>query len=209
MTIFPRFRGLLAAVACTAGCLCAQVIEFESGGLKYQTLSKSGLTIMYAHLPVQVREYVIVQATVTNGSQSVVTIRPENFVLRLAGGRDVRAGAASAVVSDFLARAGRNDVIRLVSTYEVGLYGLSRFRSTNGYEQRRQSALAEVTSTRLRAAAAASAIVFVEVKLAPGDSTDGALFFPTRGVPLLGSRLRVAAAGQSFEFLPESVEPAR
>ena len=61
----------------------------------------------------------------------------------------------------------------------------------------------------LRAAAAASAIVFVEVKLAPGDSTDGALFFPTRGVPLLGSRLRVAAAGPSFEFLPESVEPAR
>jgi len=204
-----RFPGLLAAVLCAAGSVCAQVIEFESGGLRYQTLSKDGLTIMYAQLPMQVREYTIVQATVTNGSKAVSVIRPEDFAFRLPDGKEVRAGSASAVVTNFLERAGRNDVIRLVSTYEVGLYGLTRFRSTNGYEQRRQAALAEVANTRLKAAAAASAIAFVEMKLKPGESTDGALFFPTRGVPLTGSRLRVTASGQVFEFRPEPSGPER
>jgi len=189
--------------------MCAQVIQFESGGLTYQTLSKDGLTVMYANLPVQVREYSIVQATVTNGSDAVAVVRPEDFAFRWPDGREVRAGAAGAVVTNFLERAGRTDVIRLVSTYEMSLYGLSRFRSTNGYERRRQAALAEVTSTRLKAAAAASAIAFVEMKLKPGESTDGALFFPARGTPLTGSRLRVAVSGQVFEFLPETAEPER
>ncbi len=190
--------GMILSAAATA-----QVIEFESGGLKYQALSRNGLTIMYAHLPVQVREYSIVQATVTNGSEAVCVIRPEDFAFLLPDGREVRAGAASLVVKGFLERAGRNDVIRLVTTYEMGLYGLTRFKSTSGYEQRRQAALAEVTNTRLKAAAAASAIAFVEVKLKPGESTDGALFFPLRGQPPAGSRLRVTAAGQLFEFNPE------
>ena len=203
------FRGLAGLVLFAAASVCAQVIEFESGGLKYQTLSKDGLTIMYAQLPVQVREYVIVQATVTNGSMNVVVVRPEDFVMRLAGGRDIRAGAASAVVSDLLDRAGRNDVIRLVSTYEMSLYGLTRFKSTNGYQQRRQAALAEVTSTRLKAAAAASAIAFVEMKLKPGESTDGALFFPAGNIPLMGSQMRVAVSGRVFEFRPEVSEPER
>jgi len=191
--------GIMVSVAATA-----QVIEFESGGLNYQALSRNGLTIMYAHLPVQVREYSIVQATVTNGSEAVCVIRPEDFAFRLPDGREVRAGAASQVVRGFLERAGRNDVIRLVSTYEMGLYGLARFKSTSGYEQRRQAALAEVTNTRLKAAAAASAIAFVEVKLKPGESTDGALFFPLRGRPPAGSRLRVRVVGQLFEFNPET-----
>ena len=204
-----RFRGLAAALLSTAGALCAQVIEFESGGLIYQTLSKEGLTVMYAHLPVQVREYSIVQATVTNGSKTVCTTRPEDFAFRLPDGRDVRAGSAGAVVTGFLENAGRSDVIRLVTTYEMGLYGLPRFRSTNGYEMRRQAALAELTSPRLTAAAAASAIAFVEMKLKPGESTDGALFFPTHGVPLTGSRLRVVASGQVFEFQPETSGPER
>jgi hypothetical protein len=47
------------------------------------------------------------------------------------------------------------------------------------------------------------------MKLKPGESTDGALFFPTRGVPLTGSRLRVAVSGQVFEFRPETSEPER
>jgi hypothetical protein len=200
----PRFGWSLAVVLC-AGCLAsAQVIEFESGGLKYQTLSRNSVTIMYAHLPIQVREYSIVQATVTNGSGAVITIRPEDFAFRFPDGREVRAAPAQAVVRNFLEKAGRNDVIRLVSTYEMSLYGLSRYKSTSGYEQRRQAALAEVTSTRLKAAAAASAIAFVEVKLKPGESTDGALFFPARGAPLSGSALRVSAGGQLFEFKTET-----
>ncbi len=182
----------------------AQVIEFESGGLKYQTLSRNGLTVMYAYLPMQVRDYSIVQATVTNGSANVCTIRPEDFTFRFPDGREVRAAAAQTVVTDLLERAGRNNVIRLVSTYEMSLYGLSRYKSTSGYEQRRQAALAEVTSTKLKAAAAASAIAFVEMKLKPGESTDGAVFFPTRGIPLAGSQLRVSAGGQLFEFETET-----
>lgn len=204
-----RFPGLAALVLCLAGSVEAQVIEFDSGGLKYQTLSRDGLTIMYAHLPVQVREYVIVQAAVTNGSHEVVSVRPEDFAFQWPDGRQVRAGAAAAVVTNFLERAGRNDVIRLVNTYEIGLYGLTRFRSTNGYEQRRQAAQAEVSSVRLKAAAAASAIAFVEMKLNPGESTDGALFFPARGIPLTGSHLRVAVSGGLFEFRPETTEPER
>jgi hypothetical protein len=198
-----RFRWWLWGLVWAASFASAQVIEFESGGLRYQTLSKSGVTIMYAHLPTQVREYSIVQATVSNGSGVTCTVRPEDFVFRFPDGREVRAASAQRVVTDLMDRAGRNDVIRLVSTYEIGLYGLSRYKSTSGYEKRRQAALAEVTSSRLKAAAAASAIAFVELKLKPGESTDGALFFPARGVPLAGSTLRVSAAGQLFEFNPE------
>jgi hypothetical protein len=62
-----------------------------------------------------------------------------------------------------------------------------------------------MVSTKLSAAAAASAIAFVETKLKPGDSTDGAVFFPAKGRSLEGSRLRVTACGQLFEF---DVEPA-
>jgi hypothetical protein len=198
----------MVSALCAGGLASAQVIEFESGGLRYQTLSKNGVTIMYAHLSLQVREYNIVQATVTNGSSVVCTIRPEDFVFRFPDGREVRAAPAQMVVTNFLERAGRNDVIRLVSTYEMSLYGLSRYKSTSGYEQRRQAALAEVTSTKLKAAAAASAIAFVETKLKPGESTDGALFFPARGVPLTGSKLQVTAGGQRFEFNTET-SPAR
>ena len=43
-------------------CLCAfparpQVIEFESNGLKYQTLSKSGVTLMFAPLAYRLKSY--------------------------------------------------------------------------------------------------------------------------------------------------------
>jgi hypothetical protein len=112
----------------------------------------------------------------------------------------MRAQGAPSVVDEFLRNAGRNDVIRLVNTYEMGLYGLTKFRSTSGYEQRRQSAQAEVASTKIKAAAAASAIAFVETKLKPGESTDGALFFAIHSKALAGSRLRVTAGGQLFEF---------
>jgi len=183
----------------------AQVIRFESGGLNYQTLSRGGLTAMFAHLPSQVREYTIVQAAVSNGSKMVCTVQPENFAFRYPDGRELRAEGAEAVVTNLLEKASRTDVTRLVATYEIGLYGLSRYKSTSGYEQRRQAAQAALASTKLSAAAAASVIAFVETKLKPGDSTDGALFFPAKGRPLAGSRLRVTVCGQLFEF---DVEPA-
>ena len=99
-------------------------------------------------------------------------------------------------------KGGRNDVIRLVSTYESALYGIAHMRSTNGYESRRQAALA-ATTVRLKAAAAASAIALVQTKLPPGDATDGAVFFATEGKPLGPGKLVVRTNTDVFEFNAE------
>lgn len=180
-----------------------QVIEFESNGLKYQTLTRNGVTVMYAHLDSHVREYAIVQVAVANGSASPYVIRPEDFTFIRQDGTTVRAAPARSVVAQLIQRGTRSDVIRLVSTYEAAMYGLSRIRPTNGYEERRQAALAEVGSPRLKAAAAASAIALVQTKLAPGQSTDGAVFFPTDNKPLRPGRLVVKTQTDTFEFNPE------
>lgn len=180
--------------------LRGQAIEFESNGLKYQTLTRDGVTIMFAPLPAQVREYVVLQLAVSNGSPSARTIKAQDFRFVRNDGSIIVATPAHYVVQEFLDRGGRNDVIRLVGTYELSLYGLSRFQSTNGYEQRRQAALAEVSSSKLKAAAAASAIVFVTTKLAPGESTDGAVFFPTQGQPLGAGKLLATVGTVQFEF---------
>lgn len=181
-------------------CGYAQVIEFESGGLHYQTLTRNGVTVMWAKLPVQLREYTIFQVAVSNGSPVSWTIKPEDFSFQRKDGTVVPAVPARTVVNDFMTRGGRSDVIKLVTLYEQGLYGMTRFRSTNGYEVRRQAALAEVSSTRLKSAAAASAIVFVQTKLAPGQSTDGAIFFSYPGHSLTPGKLIVRTAGEVFEF---------
>lgn len=196
----------LAAVAVlivAAGGLCpafSQAIEFESNGLRYQTLTRDGLTIMFASLPTQVRDYAVLQVAVSNGSPSARTVKPEDFRFVRKDGGVVQASPARYVVQQFLEKAGRNDVIRLVGTYEVGLYGLSRFQSTNGYEQRRQAALAEVSSSRLKAAAAASAIVLVSTRLQPGESTDGAVFFVVQGKELGEGKLVATVGAAQFEF---------
>jgi len=194
-------RAWLSAFALVA-CFSArgQVIEFESGGLKYQTLSRNGVTVMFTALPIQVRHYNVLQVAISNGAPNPVTIRPEDFAFHRRDGSTARAESADRVVGDLLERAGRGDVVKLVSTYEMGLYGAVRFRSTNGYEQRRQSALAEVSSSKLKAAAAASAIALVETRLKSGDSTDGAVFFATYGRPIDSGILTFSLAGQKFEF---------
>lgn len=74
--------GLSRAAALLLGvCLSGpgQVIEFESNGLKYQTITKSGVTLMVARLPGHVREFSILQVAVSNGSAGPYTIRPEDF----------------------------------------------------------------------------------------------------------------------------------
>jgi hypothetical protein len=189
-----------------AGAVCAraQVIEFESGGLKYQTLTRRGVTIMYAHLPANIRQWAVLQLAASNGSSAECAILPDNLEYRRRDGTVARADSANSVIRSLIERAGRNDVIRLVGTYELGLYGMQRFKSTNGYEQRRQSALAEVSSARLKAAAAASAIAFVPARLKPGESTDGAVFFPTAGKPLGAGRLVMKVGGEVFEFDSEA-----
>jgi hypothetical protein len=184
--------------------LAAQVIEFESGGLRYLTQTKNGVTIMFAPLPQQIRGYAVIQVAISNGSGRPWTFRPQDFsfAARQDTGRLVGLEART-VVNEFLQHGGREDVIKLVTAYEGGLYGLPKAASTNGYEQRRQTVMAEMTNTRLKAAAAASAIVLVPVKLKPGESTDGAVFFATTGKPLGAGRLSVKAAESLYEYTME------
>lgn len=182
--------------------LCGQVIEFESNGLKYQTLTRSGVTVMFAQLPSNLKGYTVMQVAVSNGSPYLYTVGPEDFVFEKSGGGEERAMPARMMVRRMLERANRDDVIKLVGTYEVGLYGLQRMQSTNGYEQRRQSAIGELGGTKLKAAAAASAIAFVKTKLKPGESTDGAIFFHVDRKMMGAGRLVVRFGGETFEFDP-------
>jgi hypothetical protein len=73
-------------------------------------------------------------------------------------------------------------------------------RVANSYEARRQAALAEVNSTKLKAAAAASAIALVQTKLLPGESTDGAVFFEAEGKVFGPGKLLVRTNTDTFEF---------
>lgn len=183
--------------------LPAQVIEFESGGLKYKTLTRNGVTIMFAPLPTHIREYSVLQVAVSNGSQIPWTVKVADFQFIRSDGSKISPAVPRAVVGELVEKAGRSDVIKLVGTYEIGLYGLTRIQSTNGYEQRRQAAFAELSSAKIKAAAAASAIAFVDTKLTPGQTTDGAIFYPTQGKPLGSGKLTVRAAGEVFEFPTE------
>ena len=158
----------------------AQVIEFESNGLKYQTLTKSGVTIMFATLPQRLHEYVILQVAVSNGSKAPYVIRPEDFTFVHLDGAVLRASAAREVVALLEQKGSGSDVIKLITSYENSISGIQQLISTNGYEQRRQSVLA-MGSVKLKAAAAASALALIQTKLMPGESTDGAVFFPTEG----------------------------
>jgi len=185
-------------------CLTApgQVIEFESNGLKYQTLTMRGVTVMFAHLPVHLRDFNILQVAVSNGSKGPYTIRPEDFTFQRQDGVEARAWPARDVVELLKEKGGRSDVIKLVSTYESALYGIPHMRLANAYEARRQAALAG-SSAKLKAAAAASAIALVQTKLAPGESTDGAVFFAADTKGLGPGRLIVRTNTDVFEFRAE------
>jgi hypothetical protein len=198
---------LLGACGLALTLLCprahAQAIEYESNGLKYQTLTKSGVTIMFAVLPSHLHEYTTIQVAVSNGSEGPYVIRPEDFTYVRDSSVTVRAAPALTVVAMLQRKGSGGDVIKLVGSYEAGVYGNVRLRSmTNGYEQRRLAALS-MGSTRLKAAATASAIALVQTKLAPGGSTDGAVFFPTEGKPLGPGRVVVRTNTDVFEFNEE------
>ena len=60
--------------------------------------------------------------------------------------------------------------------------------------------MADMTSSKWKAAAAASAIVLIPSKLKPGESTDGAVFFVTRGQLLSAGKLTVEAGPSVYEF---------
>lgn len=198
-------RCLLLSVILLGGALRAQIIEFESGGLKYRTLTRGGVTIMWAHLPIHIKEYAVLQVAVSNGSPVSWQVKPQDFRFEKPEGAAIAALPAATVVESLMQRATRGEVIKLITAYEAGLTGNARMHSTNGYESRRQNAQAEGGSGKLRAGAAASAIAFVASKLLPGQSTDGAIFFLNGGKQLGAGKLIVNAAGENFEF-PVDVE---
>jgi hypothetical protein len=177
-----------------------QILDFESGGLKYKAMTRNGVTVMFSMLPTTVRDYAILQMAVSNGAPISWTVRPEDCSFEKTDGETVQALPARTVVGTLIQKATRGDVIKLVAAYEASLFNNAQIHSTNGYEVRRQNAHAEFGSNKLKAAAAASAIALVTTKLAPGESTDGAVFYPNRGKPLGTGRLIVNAAGETFVF---------
>jgi|SRR5215471_6758829 len=190
-----------------ASVLPAQIIPFESNGLKYKALTRSGLTIMFAQLPTRVHNYSIIQVSISNGAPVSWSVRPEDFRFEREDGIMIQAQPAKTVIANLMAKAGRGDVTKLIVAYEAALYGNVQMHSTNGYEARRQDALAEFGSNKMKAAAAASAIALVTTKLAPGQSTDGAVFYPSGSKPLGSGRLIVEAAGETFVFPVEQEPP--
>jgi hypothetical protein len=177
-------------------------IQFQSHGMDYQSLTKGGVTVMFAPLPVHVSKFNIVQATVTNGSPLSWTVRTSDFSFVRSDGSVLRAVSPDEVVGSLLHRAGRAAVIKLELLYEQSIYALSNYNPTNGYEQRREAAMAEFVNKRLKAAAEASALVFPPTRLDPGDSTDGAIFFEnlTKQKNLGAGRFIAHTCGQRFVF---------
>ena len=167
-----------------APCVAGQTIEFLSNGLKYQALTREGLTIMYAPLHLKVRNFAVMQVAFNNGSGHDWLIQPTDFYYKTSDGRVLRAVSEYTVIYELYQRAGRSEVIKLQMAYEKSIYNNQHIRSNNGYEQRRQSALGMGGHGGIKAAAAASAIALVRTKLKAGDSTDGAVFFINEGKEL-------------------------
>jgi hypothetical protein len=178
----------------------AQVIEFESGGLKYKALTHNGITVMFAPITMRIHDYAIMQVAISNGSPVSWAFKPDDFVFERPDGTFVKGSTANAVVETLMEKGNRGDVMKLLTAYEAGLYQNAQIHSTNGFESRRQNMLANMGSSKLNAAAAASAMVLALIKLNPGQSTDGAVFFPNQGKPLGAGKLVANTGGEVFTF---------
>jgi len=184
----------------------AQVIPFESNGLRYKALTHGGVTIMFAPLPTRVRDWVIYQIAITNGAPIPWSFKAEDFRFEREDGTVIPALSAHEVVETLLKKASHNDTTKLVVAYEAAIFGNMQLHSTNGYESRRRDAMG-YGSSKLNAAATASAIVLAPTKLAPGESTDGAVFYATAGKPMGAGKLIANAAGEEFVFPVEAELP--
>src|ERR1700686_5531795 len=69
----------LWSVAFAAYLVYGQVIEYEANGLKYQTLSRKGLTVIVTHMPNHVAGFGLIQVSISNGSDIYWTVQPEDF----------------------------------------------------------------------------------------------------------------------------------
>ena len=187
-----------------AALLPAQVIEYENNGIRYQTATRAGLTVILSQLQGNVAGFAMVQVSISNGSQAARIIRPEDFAFVRSADSATAALAAGQVVDMLLGKASHNDVVKLVASYESALYGIPNMRSTNGYEQRRQSMMSYGMGSRFKAAATASAIALSNTRLMPGQSTDGAVFIPLArdAKVLMGGRIVFRCGGETFSFNP-------
>jgi hypothetical protein len=182
----------------------SQVIEYEANGLKYQTLTRSGLTVIVTQMPNHVAGFGLVQVSVANGSGTYWTVQPEGFSYAR-GGATLTAISADQVVDLLLAHGSHSDVVKLVTSYEANLYAIPHMRATNGYEERRRNAMGSGLPAKVEAAAMASAIALAKTRLTPGQSTDGAVFIPlTKETKTLsGGHLTFRIEGETFEFNPD------
>jgi hypothetical protein len=184
-----------------SGCIAeAQVIEFENNGLHYQSLTRSGVTVMCARLPSELKDWGLIQIAISNGSDAYVTFSPEDFEFDRTDGRATPAGSADAVVGDVLERGNHSDLVKLIKTYEDAIYNIPNMKLDNSYEKRREAALGFGTSARFEAAAAASAIALVQTRVPPGESLDGAVFFRFGSKAFPPGHLVVHNGGETFVF---------
>lgn len=197
-------RALLLA-ATVISVASGQVIGFLSNGLSYQTLTRKGLTVMYAPLPMAVGDFAVFQVAFSNGSGQDWLLQPTNFFFESDDGRQLQAVSEYTVIYELYRSAGHSEVVKLQTAYEQAIYQNHRIRSNNGYEQRRRAALA-FGPKGVKAAAAASAIALVRTKLRSGDSTDGVIFFTKKGKDLGPGRIVARIGEEKFEFLSSSLQ---
>src|SRR5579884_239732 len=77
-------------------------LEFESRGLDYEALTKNGITVMFAQLPTRIRDFNVLQVTITNGSLLNWTVKPTDFTFVKQGGGVIPALSADDVVEALL-----------------------------------------------------------------------------------------------------------
>lgn len=192
----------MALIGC-CGPWCApgfsQVIEFEQNGLKYQTLTRADVTVMFAHMPQHLKGYAMLQVAIANGSKIPCAVRPEDFGY-VRQSQELAATPATTIVKMLMDKGDHEDVVKLTLAYESVLYGFNRMKFTNGYELRRQNFMSYGVSAKVKAAAEASAIVLVPAKLKPGESTDGAIFFRNDPKVLTGGHITFHVSGEVFNF---------
>jgi hypothetical protein len=197
-------RWAVGSVALWASALVyGQVIEYEANGLKYQTLSRKGLTVIVTRMPNHVAGFGLYQVSISNGSDIYWTVQPEDFAY-VRQDSSSTAISAEQVVDVLLDKGSHSDVVKLTTSYESSLYGIPHMRTTNGYEQRRQNAMSLGINAKLKAAATASALALAKTRLSPGQSTDGAIFIPLqRDKTLAGGHLEFRDEGETFGFNPD------
>jgi hypothetical protein len=195
---------LLSTALLVTAIASAQVIEYEANGMKYQTLSRKGLTVIITHMPNHVAGFGLIQISISNGSDMYWMVQPEDFAY-IKNDMPMTAISAGQIVDVLLDKGTHADVVKLVTSYENSLYGIPNMRTTNGYEQRRQGAMSVGINAKLKAAATASAIALAQTRLAPGQSTDGSIFIPlTHDLKTLaGGHLEFRANGETFDFNPD------